>query len=45
MGMVPLGGTAEQYKKFIDEDFYKWKTLAAKEKVLHITKPKSGLGN
>lgn len=41
MGMVPLGGTAEQYKKFIHEDFYKWKTLAAKEKLLRIVKPKS----
>jgi tripartite-type tricarboxylate transporter receptor subunit TctC len=41
MGMVPLGGTAEQYKKFIHEDFYKWKTLAAKEKLLRIIKPKS----
>ena len=41
MGMVPLGGTAEQYKKFIHEDFYKWKTLAAKEKSLRIVKPKS----
>jgi tripartite-type tricarboxylate transporter receptor subunit TctC len=41
MGMVPLGGTAEQYKKFIHEDFYKWKTLAAKEKLLRTIKPKS----
>jgi tripartite-type tricarboxylate transporter receptor subunit TctC len=41
MGMVPLGGTTEQYKKFIHEDFHKWKTLAAKEKLLRIIKPKS----
>lgn len=41
MGMVALGGTSEQYKKFIDEDFYKWKTLAAKEKLIHMLKPKS----
>jgi tripartite-type tricarboxylate transporter receptor subunit TctC len=41
MGMVPLGGSAEQYKKFIHEDFHKWKTLAAKEKLLRIVKPKN----
>jgi tripartite-type tricarboxylate transporter receptor subunit TctC len=41
MGMIPLGGTAEQYKNFIHEDFHKWKTLAAKEKLLGIIKLKS----
>jgi tripartite-type tricarboxylate transporter receptor subunit TctC len=40
MGMVPLGGTAEQYTKFIHEDFNKWKTLAAKEKALGTGQPK-----
>ncbi len=41
MGMVPLGGTAEQYNKFIHEDFNKWKTLAAKEKALGIVQQKN----
>ena len=41
MGMVPLGGTAEQYKIFIHEDFNKWKTLSAKEKALGIIKQKN----
>ena len=40
MGMVPLGGTAEQYNKFIHEDFNKWKTLAGKEKALGIVQQK-----
>jgi len=41
MGMVPLGGTTEQYRKFIHEDFNKWQTLSAKEKALGIVKQKN----